>query len=282
MKIYESLKDVLSPEQLAEFKAEVQQTIDEAVSEKLVSEIARVEAKAEEYVGLVTEEKVEELTVKAEEFVALQIEEAKVELIKEYDEKLEALESTVVESLDRFLDSEISEKISDELLESVAKQQALLPLVEGMKALFEQHYVAVDTDGTKVIAKLEEEKKQIEQRLSESIAEKMELSELAERAAIQLLIREKTEDLTIGQAEKVKMFFEGKNFDEVSGRVDGYITLISEETTAPVVVAPVAKKTVVAEAKSYEDEGFDDSKLSKMTVVSEEDQFLSAAQYFMD
>lgn len=281
MKIYEALKDVLSPEQLDEFKTEVQQAIDESVKAKVDAEIVRLEEKAEEYVGLVVEEKTNELTTKAEEFVALQLEEKKAELIKEYDEKLEQLETTVVESLDRFLDSEISEKISDSLLESVAQHQALRPLVDGMKKLFEDHYVALDSDGSKVIVKLQEENSKLEDKLSEAIAEKLELSELAESAAIELLVREKTEELSIGQSSKVKMFFEGKSFDEVSSKIDSYINLISEEEDKEETVEHQPARQTVSEAKSYEDEGFDDSKLAKKT-ISEEDSFLSAAQFFME
>ncbi len=227
MNIYESLKDVLSAEQLDEFKSEVQNTIDE----KVLNETSRIEKKAEEYVELVIEEKTESLTVKAEEYIEIQLSEAREELVSEYDGKLEELESNVVESLDRFLDNEISEKISDELLESVAIDKQLLPLVNGIKDLFETNYVALDTEGSSMLATLQKENESLEEKLSESISEKMELSELAEKAATELLIKQKVDELTISESEKVETFFDGKSFDEVSEKIDNYIGLVTEESS---------------------------------------------------
>lgn len=232
MDIYESLKDVLSPEQLDEFKAQVSNMVDDSVAEKVLSEQVRLEEKAEEYVNLMIAEKTEELEIKAEEFCEMQISEAKEELISEYDEKMEDFESTVVESLDRFLDSEISEGISDDLVESIAEYEALMPIVDGIKGLFESNYVALDTEGSSKLAKLQQEKEELEEQLSESIAQKMELSELAEQAATELLVKEKSEELTISESKKVATFFEGKSFDEVSEKIDGYIRLVSEEDSS--------------------------------------------------
>lgn len=232
MDIYESLKDVLSPEQLDEFKTQVNELIDDSVAEKVLAEQVRLEEKAEEYVSLMIAEKTEELEEKAEEFCEKQISEAKEELISEYDDKMEDFESTVVESLDRFLDSEISEGISDELVESIAEYEALMPIVEGIKGLFESNYVALDTEGSSKLAQIQQEKEELEDQLSESIAEKMQLSELAEKAATELLVKEKSEELTISESEKVATFFDGKSFDEVSEKIDGYIRLVSEDDSS--------------------------------------------------
>lgn len=251
MKIYDSLKDVLSVEQLDEFKAEVQKSIDE----KVLDETARIEKKAEEYVELVVEEKTESLTQKAEEFIEIQLSEAKEDIIKEYDEKLEEMESTVVESLDRFLENEISEKISDELVEAVAIDEQLLPIVDGIKSLFENNYVSLDTEGHSMLAKITSEKEELEEKLSESIAEKMELSELAEKAATELLIKQKSEELSLAESEKVEGFFEGKSFDEVSEKIDNYIGLIQEEATAA-SAAPLINEDLGS------DEGLEDVKPS--------------------
>tara|TARA_R110001606_G_scaffold88448_6_gene199285 strand:- start:11206 stop:12030 length:825 start_codon:yes stop_codon:yes gene_type:complete len=234
MNIYDNLKDVLSPEQLNEFKTQVSKLVDDSVAEKVLAEQVRLEEKAEEYVSLMIAEKTEELEEKAEEFCEMQISEATQELIEEYDIKMEDFESTVVESLDRFLDSEISEGISDELVESIAEYEALMPIVEGIKGLFENNYVALDTEGSSKLAKIQEEKEELEEQLSESIAQKMELAQLAEKAATELLIKEKSDELTISESEKVATFFSDKSFDDVSDKIDGYIRLISEEDSSTV------------------------------------------------
>lgn len=232
MDIYNKLKGVLSPEDLAAFKDEVESTIKTIVNEAIVKEQKLLEDKAEEYVNLKVESKISEIEDKAEEYVQMKLQEAKEELIQEYDAKLEDIESNVVESLDRFLNDEIAERISDSLLEDIAINKALLPLAEGMKKLLEDHYVEADTEGSSIISKLKQEKESLEEKLSDEIAEKLELSELAEKAAVELLIKDKTEDLTINESKKVKHFFEGKSFEEVSEKIDGYITIITEEDSS--------------------------------------------------
>jgi len=271
MKIYETLKDVLSAEQLEEFKKEVQETISEEIEQKT----AWLNKKAEEYVEMVVEEKTNELTAKADEYCELRINEEKQALVEEYDQKMNELESNVVESLDHFLESEISEKISDQLLEDVAKRQALQPLVEDIMDAFERHYVSIDSDGNRQIEELKEENAKLEKEVSKQLAEKVELSKLAETAAAKLLISEKTQDLTEGQQKKVQMFFEGKDFDTISEKIDGYIALISEESE---------NKTDKEESRGMIDEdvdGFDEKSLVENKVEDEDASFFSRVESFL-
>ncbi len=263
MKIYEALKDVLTEDQLKDFEAEVKKTIDEAVEAKS-EEVAEI---SEEYVAKAIAEKEGEIreSVEAEykkklDEAQARLDEKEAELEKEYGERVVELteeykeqvekdleaegiatrekfekftnwfyeeENRLVEALNRFLDDRISEKISDKLIkESVVSQEALA-LLDGIKVLFEEHYSGIDA--TAGIKKMRQENKELKEAYEQLLAEKADISQKAENAAIRLLISEKTRDLSEAQAKKVMTYFEGRDFDFVQDRIDDFIVLTESE-----------------------------------------------------
>lgn len=263
MKIYEALKDVLTEDQLKDFEAEVKKTIDEAVEAKS-EEVAEI---SEEYVAKAISEKEGEIreAVEAEykrklDEAQARLDEKEAELEKEYRERVVELteeykeqvekdleaegiatrekfekftnwfyeeENRLVEALNRFLDDRISEKISDKLIkESVVSQEALA-LLDGIKVLFEEHYSGIDA--TAGIKKMRQENKELKEAYEQLLAEKADISQKAENAAIRLLISEKTRDLSEAQAKKVMTYFEGRDFDFVQDRIDDFIVLTESE-----------------------------------------------------
>lgn len=207
------LKDVLSDEQLV--------SLEDTIKEMVESEV-----------GLRTEEKINELEAKADEYceqeIAKKVEEEKEALIEQYDGKLEELEENIVEKMDQFLEAEINEQISDEAVEKVAINETFEPIIKGIMHLFEDKYVSLDSEGNKVLAEQKAKTEELEEKVSELIADKMELSTLAESAAVKLLIAEKTEDMTETQKDRVKTFFEGKSFDDAKEKIDSFVELIEE------------------------------------------------------
>jgi len=214
-KITEKLKEVLSPEDL--------KTIEEGIQKMVDDEVA-----------LRVEEKTKELDEKAEEFCQMKIAEGvdkeKEALIAEYDKKMDELEDTMVERLDKFLEVEISEQISEETLKKIAINESLKPLVDGIKQLFEEKYVELDSDGEKAIADSKEEIQQLKDQNSDLMAEKIELAKLAEGAAIKLLISDKTVDLTETQKDRVSAFCEGKTFEDVQEKIDRFVAIVEDDT----------------------------------------------------
>ena len=244
MNIYESLKDVLDESQLKSFKDEVELAILESAeikSKELIqtakdeSDLAveAVTAKADEFVEMKLASETSLIEEKAEEYIAMKISEATESLEADFDTKLEALEETVVSSLDSFLENEISERISDSLLDTIAEQQALLPLVNGIKSLFEDKFVALDTEGSSMVKELQAENIKLAESVEQGLQDKIELSQLAESAATKLLVAEKCEALTVSESDRVKTFFEGKDFSEVSSKIEKYITIVEGEKFIP-------------------------------------------------
>lgn len=185
------------------------------------------------------EAEIDRLTEKADEFCEIQIAEKteaiEKELAEGYEEKLDTLEETVISKLDSYLESEISEKISDDILKAVAINETLLPLVNGIKDLYENKFVALDTEGSGMIREANEKIAELEEKQVELINEKMELNKTAELAAIKLLISEKSLDLTDDQRDKLSVLAEGKAFDELHGKIDTYIEMVTESEASTIV-----------------------------------------------
>lgn len=185
-----------------------------------------------EKVDIKVQDRVKELDMLAEEFtnkeVETKLEEAKEELIKEYDQKMEDLETNLVEKLDKFLDSEINENISDEMITKVALNETYEPIVEGIKSLFEEKFVALDTEGHGILKEAKEELEKKDEELSVLISEKMELKEALEQARTKSVILEKVEGLTESQKERVNNFFDGKDFSETSEKIESFVSMVKE------------------------------------------------------
>jgi hypothetical protein len=216
--IIEKLKGVLSEADLAAFQESVNKVISEKVALKVEEKTAELEKMADEY---------------CEKQITEQVEAKTKALSEKYEEDLESLESNIVEKLDQYLELEISEKISDELLEKVALNETYEPIVKGVMELFESKYVALDSEGSKMLKDLTMKVESLEDKLSTKINENIELNSLCEKAAVKTILSEKTIDLTPTQRQKVVMFFEGKDFDSIQKNIDSYVEMISEELSIP-------------------------------------------------
>ena len=216
--ILDKLSGVLSESDLAAF----QESINTVISEK---------------VALKVEEKTNELEKLADEYCEKQISEQVAlrtkALAEKYEEDLEALETKIIEKLDQYLDLEISEKISESLINKIAMNETYEPIVKGIQELFESKYVSLDSEGSKLLKDLTMKVESLEDRLAEKINENIDLNTLCEKAAVKTLISEKTIDLTPSQRQKVVMFFEGKDFDSIHKSIDSYVEMISEEVSMP-------------------------------------------------
>lgn len=214
-KLLEKLKGVLEDKDLVEFQEAYNKKLDEQVSLKLDEEKKKLELATEE----TSKKKIDEA-----------IEAEKVKLVAEYDAKVVELEKNLVEQLDSFLEAEINEKISDDLIEQTAINETLLPLVEGIKKLFEEQYVALDTEGHGLLKSKETEIEKRNKELSESIAKNMAFVEQIDALNKKLVILEKTGNLSENQKKRVNDLFEGKDAKYTAEKIDSFIELISEDT----------------------------------------------------
>ena len=170
-KITDKIKDILTPKDLQIFEAAVESMVKEKVALAEEEMKTKYDTIAEEYVS---------------KQVAERLETEKAQIVEDYDLKLESLEKKIVTKLDSFLDHVIAEQISDETLEKIALNEVALPVINGIKKIFSENYVELDTDGSKLIEEAQKAKTDIEKQLSESLQKNMELEERLEKTATYL------------------------------------------------------------------------------------------------
>jgi hypothetical protein len=221
-KFVDKFKDVLTEEDLVTFKTDVNNFLTE---------------EAQKRADLIVEEKTKEIQEATEKYIVEAKEEIKNELMEDYDLKMEQLEEKMVATLDQLIDQEISNNISDEILTKVAINETLEPVVDGIKKVFSNNLIELDVEGDGVISKLKLENENLQKELSESIADKMVISEekksledTLEKISVKSLISEKVEGLSDTQKERIVNLFENKKFDDVKSNIDSMIEqVISEE-----------------------------------------------------
>ncbi len=213
-KLLEKLKGLLEDKDLLEFTEAYNKKLNEQVSLKVEEEKKKLELSLEETFKKKTEETLVAETAK---------------LTSEYDAKVVELEKNLVEQLDSFLEAEINDKISEDLIEKTAINEALLPLVEGIKKLFEVQYVALDTEGHGLLKAKETELEKRTKELSESIAKNMSFVSQVDELNKKLIMIEKTADLSENAKKRVNSIFEGKDAKYVAEKIDAFLELIAED-----------------------------------------------------
>jgi hypothetical protein len=214
MDILAKLKGVMTEEDLGKFEVAVKEMIDEKVKILVESEVKKLEDKAEEFC---TKE------------VSERLELAKTALIKEYDGKFEKFENNLVEKLDLFLESEINSNISDEMINKIAVNETYRPIVEEIAKIFEEKYVALDTEGYGILKEAKEEIVKLEGEISNTISEKMEVVSENEKLKSAVLFLESVEGLKKTQKEKVLSLIEGKEYKEIKKTIGSIIDLVVEQ-----------------------------------------------------
>jgi hypothetical protein len=229
--ILKKLQDVLSEEDVKSFQTDVLTLIEEKVSIKVDTEKEKVEQLAEKYCDMKIQEGIKKIAEK---------------LIIEYDGKLDQLETTLVEKLDKFLDLEITSKISNDTLKQIAVNETYGPIIDGIQSLFEHQHVALDSDGYASLRKYQDKIGELHDQLAESIADKIELEESVEVAATKLLIAKQTDHLTESEKSKVFEFFDGKSLTETQSKIENFIELITDKAEA-VTIKENSSTSVISE-----------------------------------
>jgi hypothetical protein len=264
-KITDKIKEMLSPSDLKVFEDAVEKLVDKRVALKEEELKNKYDTLAEEY-----------CTKK----IAEETEKAKATLIEGYDEKLNNLEKKIVGKLDSYIDHMIAEQISDETLKKIAINEVAYPLVQGMKKLFAENYVELDSQGTVLLKQKDEKIKELEEKVASFSKKVVESEERLEKSASFLLISEKTDGLTDTQKQRVVKMFKNKKFDEIKENIDEFISMIKESN---------GERVEVAESKKADSKSIDSvlteaaaSEPTKEKKVIKEDTFAGYAEKYMD
>jgi len=242
-------------EAMAEDFAEIE--VANRLEEKLKEINENFEKKTSEYKAVVVE-KVQELAEKyceekIQETLSLKIQ----ELEEQYEEKVELIEQEVTDKLDSFLDAEILDRISPDLIKGIAINEALQPIVSGIMSLFENSLVAIDTDGDKIVKAEQAKAKKMEEKLNEAYSVNTKLQSKIDGLKTGLLIAGKVEGLTTKQKESVVSMFEGKSYDEVKAKIDEFVEILEERDSSlddDDEVSLINEDLFVSHTKEMEDE----------------------------
>ena len=244
--ITQKIRELLTPEDLKIFEGAVESMIEDKVQSKLSDLIQLKEAELKVKYDALAEAYVKKT-------VSEMMVEKKAKLVETYDKKLALLEQKVVTKLDSYLDHVISEQISDAMLEKIAINETLMPVVEGIRAVFTDNHLKINSNAQSAIDKLNNNIEEIKSELSESIDKRIMLETELERSAVYLLIAEKTNGFKRSDKQKVIDMFKDKEFDDVEKNIDNYLGLIKESDSN--ISKKITSKTTVKQKLKSVNEG---------------------------
>jgi hypothetical protein len=269
--ITQKIVELLSAEDLKIFEAAVQKKINESVALMEEEVKKKYDTLAEKYCAKKLEEETAKLKVKFDEDLANE----KATLIESYDGQLANLEQKLVARLDAFHEHEVKSLISDETIEKIAINETYAPIVEKMRKVFAEHFIAIDTDGTAQLTEAQKTIKGLEKQLSEAIADKITLEEQQDKTASFLLISESTQGLKESQKKRVVNMFKDKKFAEVQAKIGSFVDLIKESKE----VRHTCTKKPLIESVTSED---DNIPAAKPEVIEESNTFVDSANKYLE
>ena len=176
-----------------EFKNKAKTIFEAAVSSKVNSKVDEIEAKYEESTKEAIEEIKEELTEKVDNYLGY------------------VAESWVTENelaIERGLKSELTEGF-----------------INGLKNLFEEHYVEVPEEKFDVIEELASRNDKLDSDLSDEVATNITLSQEIEELKREKIIREASEGLADSEVEKLKTLAEDVDYEDEENFVEKVSTI---------------------------------------------------------
>jgi len=216
-KLKEMLSKILQPEDMTKFESLLTEEINSAVAAAVTAKEKEIKDKydllSEEYCKGKVEDGIKEATDR---------------IILEYDEKMVQLSGKVDQQLDLFLEQEILPQITNETIGKIALNEALMPIVSGIKTLLESHGISIDSTGSSILKEARDEIVRLTEENDKNIKEKMLLNEQLESSAKFILVQEKTENLKPEQKKRVVQMFESKGFDETEDKISSFVNFLIE------------------------------------------------------
>ena len=223
--------EVVSEEETTEEEvvAEEEETEEEVVTETIVNVDEDIEAL------LAGEELSEEFQEKAktifEAAIKSKIAEVKSELQEQYEativEEVAAVKSELTERLDAYLEYVADEWMSENQLavEAGLKTEMTESFLEGMKSLFEEHYVTIPEEKYDVLNNMVDKLDEMEGKLNEQINKNVALTKRLSESTSDVIFADVTEGLAVTQKDKLAKLAENVEFDSEDAYREKLVTL---------------------------------------------------------
>lgn len=235
-KVLEKLKDVLNEEDLKKFEEAINKMVSEQVDKRV-----KYESKL----------KIDELNEMSKKYVDAEVEKKCKSLEEEKKEELKIFESKMLDTLDKFLENEIEDNISDELINKIAINETCLPIIESIKEIFESKHVNIDSDGHGLLKDAKAEIEELQEKNNKLVESKIEISTEKDKFESQLIINEKCEGLSDVQIEEVKKMFINEGLIAINSKIDDFIEIV------------IKKESGIDDTKDKLNESKDESKEDK-------------------
>ena len=223
--------DVVSEEEVTtdEVVAEEETTEEEVVSEEETTEeetIAEINVEEDLKALIEGEELSEEFQDKArvifETAIKTKVEEIKEELQESYAaalvEELETIKGGLIERVDSYLEYVSDEWMQENALqvETGLKTEMTESFLEGMKGLFEEHYVTIPEEKYDVLNSMVDKLDEMEGKLNEQIERNVALNRRLAESTADVIFADVTEGLADTQKEKLATLAENVEFESES------------------------------------------------------------------
>jgi len=211
-----------------EVVAEEETTEEEVVSEEETSEepvVAEEKIDVEEDLNalIAGEELSEEFTNKArtifEAAIRTKVDGIKEELTKTYEsqlvEEVNVIKGALTERLDSYLEYVAQEWLEENhlVIENGLKTEMTESFLEGMKSLFEEHYVTIPDEKYDVLNSMVEKLDEMESKLNEQIDKNVSLNKRLAESTADVIFAEVTEGLAISSRDKLQSLAEKIEFE---------------------------------------------------------------------
>ena len=238
-----------------EVVAEDQTTEEEVVSEEETTEEYNVEEDVNALLG--GEELSEEFREKAkvifEAALNSKVKEIQEALEAQYAQKLaeekEGLKDTLTERVDAYLEYVCEEwmKENELAVEAGLKTEMTESFLEGMKGLFEEHYVTIPEDKYDVLESMVEKLDEMETKLNEQIDKNIDLNKRLAESTADSILDQISEGLATTQKEKLASLAESVEFESESEYREKLETLKESYFSSKAPAPKVAQQQTLSE-----------------------------------
>ena len=233
-----SSDEVVSEEETAEVDETQEVVAEEEATEEEVEEVVeeeQIDIEADVNALFEGEELSEEFQTKArtifEAAINSKLAEVKEAVKTEYEEQLveevAAIKSELEERVDAYLEYVADEWLQENQIavESGLKTEMTESFLEGMKSLFEEHYVSVPEEKYDVIESMVDKLDEMEGKLNEQIEKNIALNRRLAESSSDVVFAEVTEGLATTQKEKLATLVENVEFESEADYREKLVTL---------------------------------------------------------
>jgi hypothetical protein len=210
----EDKKEKAMKEAFAQIEEEIEEDVNALLSGEDLSEDFKIKAKT------VFEAALNARTEQIEEAIVYQYE-------QRIAEEVETIREELTDRLDAYLEYVSEEWLQENALEveQGLKTEMTESFLQGMKGLFEDHYVTIPEDRYDVLESMVEKLDEMENKLNEQIDKNVALNRRLAESVTEVIFAEVSEGLALSQKDKLASLAENVEFDSEGNYREKLVTL---------------------------------------------------------